>query len=125
MEAYNNDSEDFDMDLLGDGVKFYGYDNEDGSLDLSKAFTKSSFKFDGSDDYIEIPCNTSEVFDTGVTFEFYGKFNELGCYYDYNNASSGLNNNGYFGIFNIVHKGDDENGYYPYIISRFGMMRRL
>ena len=110
MEAYNNDSEDFDMDLLGDGVKFYGYDNEDGSLDLSKAFTKSSFKFDGSDDYIEIPCNTSEVFDTGVTFEFYGKFNELG---------------GYFGIFNIVHKGDDENGYYPYIISRFGMMRRL
>ncbi len=62
-----------DTSLLGDGVEFHGYGSENGSQDLLQAFTASAFIFDGKDDYIKLPYKISKSFQSGQTFEFYGK----------------------------------------------------
>lgn len=100
MDEYNNLSEEekknYDVNNLGEGVELVGYNDESGKVDLSQAFTKSSYKFDGIDDYIKIKydgSNTVEVKDesgrvienknekeflgeNGFTFEFYGKMSK-------------------------------------------------
>ncbi len=54
---------------LGNGVELKGFDFDDNS-----GLTETSFKFDGIDDYIEMPFNEEIYgFDGGLTLEFYGK----------------------------------------------------
>ena len=82
MDEYNsldeNGKKNFDTSKLGKNIEFYGYDGTDGKLDLSKAFTKSSFIFDGVDDYIQFPYDRTNEFEDGFTFEFYGKMEDIG-----------------------------------------------
>ena len=78
IESYAN-SKDSVSDNIASGIKFYGYiDNDDEDTegtgqDLTKAFTKSSFKFDGKNDYIIFDYDDSKGFENGMVFEFYGK----------------------------------------------------
>ncbi len=96
MDDYNNLTEEekknYDIKNLGEGVELVGYNGEDGQVDLSQAFTKSSYKFDGIDDYVRIAYDGSRKVDVkdengrvlesinekeylarnGFTFEFYG-----------------------------------------------------
>ena len=85
MDEYNSLEDDekanFDISKLGENITFHGYftdangnkfQDSDEPTDLSKAFTKSSFKFDGYDDYITFPYDNSTNFESGFTFEFYG-----------------------------------------------------
>ena len=67
-----NEQIEFDVEKLGKGIEFYGYDKDE-KLDLSQAITKTSFIFDGVDDYIVFPYEDDVVFDNGFTLEFYGK----------------------------------------------------
>lgn len=82
MDEYNsldeNEKKTFDTSKLGENVEFYGYNGADGKLDLSQAFTKSSFIFDGKDDYIEFPYDDTNKFQNGFTFEFYGRIHGKG-----------------------------------------------
>ena len=57
------------------GVTFGGYDK------IENAYTDSSFIFDGIDDYIEIPYDSSTELKDGFTFQFYGKFLGDGTHY--------------------------------------------
>ena len=78
-------------DVFGKGVKIHGYvkngvgESTGDNQDLSLAFGKTSFKFDGVDDYMIYPFSidnpdistggsdkASDIFDGGLTFEFYG-----------------------------------------------------
>ena len=100
MDEYNSLPEEekptYDIKNLGDGVELIGYNDENGNVDLSQAFTKSSYKFDGIDDYIKIKYDGSKsveikdesgaiigtrnekefLGENGFTFEFYGKMNK-------------------------------------------------
>ncbi len=86
MDEYNNlseeDKKNYDISNLGDGVELVGYSGDDGKVDLSQAITKSSFKFDGVDDYIKINLEEknyiNEIVENGFTFEFYGTMEEDG-----------------------------------------------
>ena len=82
--------------VFGEGVKIHGYEKDgtsestDENQDLSMAFDKTSFKFDGKDDYMIYPFSidnsnnpdistggsgkASDIFAGGLTFEFYGLF---------------------------------------------------
>ena len=60
---------------IKDDIEYGGY------AKLEEAFTKSSFKFDGVDDYIEIPYDSSTELKDGFTFQFYGKFLGSGTNY--------------------------------------------
>lgn len=96
MDEYNSLPEEekpnYDIKNLGDGVELIGYNDENGNVDLSQAFTKSSYKFDGIDDYIKIKYDGSKsveikdeggaiigtknekefLNENGFTIEFYG-----------------------------------------------------
>ena len=108
MEAYNNsvkNGTEFDISELGENIRFYGYNNDTGKSDnwenpdLSKAFTASSFEFDGINDYIRIEYDNDEqkqiLAENGFTFEFYGILND-GTSYDPTNLAY---NNNYKGLF--------------------------
>ncbi len=54
---------------LGNGVKLKGF-----NFDNNSGLTETSFKFDGFDDYIEMPFDKNLYsFNGGLTLEFYGK----------------------------------------------------
>ena len=80
MDEYNSLPEDqkknYDIKNLGEGVELVGYNGTDGKVDLSQAFTKSSYKFDGQDDYIKINYDSKDkvknIVENGLTFEYYG-----------------------------------------------------
>ena len=116
MEAYNNSVKNgttFDISELGENIRFYGYNNDTGKSDnwenpdLSKAFTASSFEFDGINDYIRIeyddPENVQEgvktpkqvLAENGFTFEFYGIVNDGTSYLDNGSTYEDL----YTGLF--------------------------
>ena len=103
VDEYNslndNEKKNFDTSKLGNGITFHGYNDAQGGLDLSQAFTKSSFIFDGVDDYIEFPYDSGNKFEDGFTFEFYGKIRGTATAYldgkEVNNESS------YNGLLNI------------------------
>ena len=112
IDSYFSDKENFKKDDLGKGIEFYGYGNGD-EPDFEQAFTPTSFKFDGENDYITIDCDTAiareNIKEKGLTFEFYGKlfddgkgFNDKGedftcsdgfsgmfCYWNGNEKSQG------------------------------------
>ena len=80
FESYKDNSEDFDSEVLGEGVEFYGYtdDNTVSSdtkkQDLSKAITETSFLFDGKNDIVTFPFSGGkDSLENGFVFEFYGK----------------------------------------------------
>ena len=101
MDEYNNltdeEKKKYDIKNLGEGVELIGYTGSDGKADLSQAFTKSSYKFDGIDDYIKINYdgndNVKNIVENGITFEYYGtlgqgrsidlKTNEVDSAYEY------------------------------------------
>ncbi len=72
-----NTEEDLE-NSLGNGVKLNGFDfNENSGL------TDTSFKFDGNNDYIEMPFSKDIYnFDGGLTLEFYGKIFGKGKIFD-------------------------------------------
>ena len=84
FESYKDNSEDFDSEVLGEGVEFYGYTEDDTvssdakNQDLSKAITGTSFLFDGKNDIVTFPFSGGEdSLENGFVFEFYGKvFND-------------------------------------------------
>ena len=63
-----------EKDIMND-IEFGGYS------DISEAYTKSSFIFDGVDDYIELPYDSKTELKNGFTFQFYGKFLGAGTNY--------------------------------------------
>ena len=80
FESYKDNSNDFDSEILGKGVEFYGYTEDDKQddggkeQDLSKAFNTTSFLFDGKNDFITFPYEEKSAdFENGFVFEFYGK----------------------------------------------------
>ena len=101
MDEYNSLPEDqkknYDIKNLGEGVELIGYNGSDGKVDLSQAFTKSSYKFDGQDDYIKINYSGQDaaknIVKNGFTFEYYGKI-EPGVS---RNTSTNTNLSGNFG----------------------------
>ena len=120
MEEYNNSVKNgttFDINKLGNNIRFYGYNNDTGKSDnwenpdLSKAFTKDSFEFDGVNDYIRIdyddPAEVEEgvktpkqiLAENGFTFEFYGILND-GTSYDSDNKAYENSYKGLFGFWN-------------------------
>ena len=92
----------FDINKLGNGIKFYGYNDENGNLDLSQAFTKHSFLFDGVDDYLEFPFEGDNAFDGGFSLEFYGKFYSDGKHINIATGQETGNAGGYAGIMNGI-----------------------
>ena len=74
---------------MGDGIELYGYGDKNGKTDFDQAFTPTSFKFDGEDDYITVKCDSEEdknsIENDGLTFEFYGKLYSDG--YKYNKST--------------------------------------
>ena len=102
MEKYNNlnaaEKANFDIDKeLGEGIKFHGYftdkngngfQDEDEPTDLSKAFTATSFKFDGYDDHITFPYDGSTDLKYGFTFEFYGILTGKSSHWNYGEIDS-------------------------------------
>lgn len=109
MEEYNSlsasEKANFDVSKLGEGIEFHGYytdldedgiQDENEVTDLSQAFTATSFKFDGVDDYITFPYEESTNIENGFTYEFYGVINGQGK--DYQDGVEVLEDT-YDGIF--------------------------
>ena len=124
MDEYNslseNDKKTFDTSKLGEGIKFYGYYDADGKLDLSQAFTNSSFIFDGVDDYVELPYNNSNGFENGFTFEFYGQIKGIGRRLDSGNIKDkDLEADGRYtcGLMHIYGPNDTDSNFWG---ARFG-----
>ncbi len=108
----------FDISKLGNGIEFHGYDGENGEVDLSQAFTKSSFVFDGKDDYLTFPFNSESRLDGGFSIEFYGKFVGDGLHYDYFDKKTVTEK--YMGILNILRKSSITEWGYEGNDFRFG-----
>lgn len=115
MEEFNNlsatDKQNFDLSKLGDNLTMHGYytdtngngiQDENEKTDLTKAFTKTSFIFDGENDYINIPYDNNTKMNEGFTLEFYGKISRYGLGYDFDgNYATNMNATGYLGIFDV------------------------
>ncbi len=65
--------------ILGNNVELYGFDDMDGS-----GLTRSSFNFDGNNDWIKVKYDDEdkkdEMIENGFTFEFYGDANQGNIY---------------------------------------------
>ena len=105
------DKSEFDVSKLGENIEFFGYEDENGNLDLENAFTKSSFEFDGEDDYIRIPYNSETNFEEGLTFEFYGKINGGSKSRDYNQTEFREGDDYYHPFFSLMKNSDNDWGY--------------
>jgi len=120
--AYNtlNSGGTINEDEFGEGVVFHGYGNENGTQNLKEAFTQSCFKFDGIDDYIEMPYNYSSSFINGSTFEIFCKLNKdtTDSHYIYSSDGSRKNANScsFIGLFTLGNGGN--LSFYP--ILRYG-----
>lgn len=128
MDEYNSLDEDkkkdFDMSKLGENIKFYGYNDMNGNLDLSQAFTNSSFIFDGVDDYVELPYNNSNGFENGFTFEFYGQIRSIGKRLDHGDMKDkDLGSDGEYtcGLMHIYGPNDKDDNFWG---ARFGCICR-
>ena len=108
MDEYNSLPDDqkknYDIKNLGEGVELIGYNGSDGKVDFSQAFTKSSYKFDGQDDYIKINYDGQDavknIVENGFTFEYYGKI-EPGVSKMTNTGETGVSiNKGLLGFWN-------------------------
>lgn len=88
--------ENASAEAFGEGVELIGFE------DVNKAFTKTSFVFDGVNDYIKLPCNQDNKIDKGFTYEFYGKIlNKKTCIANNgNDYSSSCRYGGLFGLWN-------------------------
>ena len=93
---------EFDISKLGNGIEFHGYDGKNGEVDLSQAFTKSSFVFDGQNDYLTFPFDSKSRLNGGFSIEFYGKIRGDGMHWNYSTKQSLKSN--YIGILNILIK---------------------
>ena len=70
------------QEQLGDGVELVGFDFD--KKDENSGLTNESFNFDGVDDYIKVKYDENKTIKSGITLEFYGKFNGKGTMYDMN-----------------------------------------
>lgn len=108
-ENVPNNKKDIE-NILGNGVQLFGFDYNDTS-----GLTNTSFNFDGINDYISLPFkeNVEELFDGGVTLEFYGIFKGSG--HEMLDDGTPLvrpeayRHNGASGLFQIVN--EKEKGY--------------
>ena len=88
--------ENASTEAFGENVELIGFDN------INNAFTKTSFIFDGVDDYIKLPYNKDNGIENGFTYEFYGKIlNKKTCIdKDGKIYSNNCNYGGLFGLWN-------------------------
>jgi hypothetical protein len=89
LENINSNS-NIDSSIFGDNVTLHGFENNDINL-----VDNYAFNFDGVDDYITIPYDSSNSIENGFTYEIFGKINSEGTSYNsngvaYNNWFSGM-----------------------------------
>ena len=120
IDSYFSDKENFKKDDLGEGIEFYGYGNGN-EPDFEQAFTPTSFKFDGENDYITIDYDTEiakeNIEGKGLTFEFYGKLFDDGKGFD-SKGKSFTCSNGFSGMFCYWNGEEKSQGK-----ARFGFTR--
>jgi hypothetical protein len=103
-----NDSSDIDASVFGNNVTLNGFENNN-----KKLVDNYAFNFDGVNDYITIPYDSSNSIENGFTYEFYGKINSGGTSYK---SSGEIYNFEYAGIFGLWNGNENEQAK-----LRFGM----